>query len=179
MNNHITEKTSLKGLNWDITEPNLKDTLFLVQKFELSEIIARILVNRNITDETKVSNYLEPKLKNLMPNPFLLKDMDKAAKRIIQSIKQKERVVVYADYDVDGASSSAVLIKFLGELGLKADLYVPCRFKEGYGPNKEAFMKLAKEYKLIITVDCGTVSFDPINSIASRKLFHNACMEFH
>ena len=108
---------------------------FFTQKFNISDILAKILINRGINDAESMQNFLYPKIKNLMPDPFLLKDMDRAAKRIVESIINKEKIVIYADYDVDGATSSALLKRFFKDLGLEASVYIPCRFNEGYGPN--------------------------------------------
>ena len=160
---------SYKNLHWKLQEPSEKDVLLFIQKFGISDVVARVLLNRGINDIESVQNFLYPKIKNLMPDPFLLKDMDKAANRIAKSIQEKKKVVIYADYDVDGATSSAVLKRFFYALGLDATVYIPCRFKEGYGPNKEAFKKLIDEGNdLIITVDCGTVAFEPIEYAKDR-----------
>ncbi|MBY0580326.1 MAG: single-stranded-DNA-specific exonuclease RecJ, partial [Rickettsiales bacterium] len=171
MNNekNCDTKNSYKNLHWKLQEQSEKDVLHFIQKFGISDIIARVLLNRGINDAESVQNFLYPKIKNLMPNPFLMKDMDKAANRIVESIKAKEKIVIYADYDVDGATSSAVLKRFFYALGLETTVYIPCRFKEGYGPNKEAFKKLIdKGNDLIITVDCGTVAFEPIKYAQDR-----------
>ncbi|MFK7761090.1 MAG: single-stranded-DNA-specific exonuclease RecJ [Candidatus Midichloriaceae bacterium] len=162
-------KNSYKNLQWKLQEQNEKDVLLFIQKFGISDVVARILLNRNINDIESVQNFLHPKIKNLMPDPFLLKDMDKAANRIAKAIQEKKKIVIYADYDVDGATSSAVFKRFFYALGLDATVYIPCRFQEGYGPNKEAFKKLIDEGNdLIITVDCGTVAFDPIKYAQDR-----------
>ena len=161
-NEYQLEKSS-KNFDWQLLEQDLKENLWIAQKFGISDILTKILINRNIRDTDSIENFLRPKIRNLMPDPFLLKDMEKAANRIIDSIIQKEKIVIYADYDVDGATSSAVLKRFFRYLGVEAAVYIPCRFKEGYGPNVEAFKALINDgCKLIITVDCGTVAFEPI-----------------
>ena len=132
------------------------------KNFEIDEIIAKILANKQILPE-EASNFLNPRIKNLMPNPFCLKDMEKATERIIKAIKAKEQMAIFADYDVDGATSSALLYRYFEALGLKPFVHIPDRFKEGYGPNIEAFLALQKQgANLIITTDCGTVSFEPL-----------------
>ena len=154
---------SVKNFYWQVIEQDLKDVLSLTQKLGISEVLARILIGRGIKGISEAKNFLHPKIKNLMPNPFLLKDMEKAANRIANAIIQKEKIVIYADYDVDGATSSAVLKRFFNTLGMEVDIYIPCRFSEGYGPNVEAFKKLINEgNQLIITADCGTVASEPI-----------------
>ena len=156
-------KNSYKNLSWELQEQNEKDILLFTQKFGISNILATISINRNIKDVEAMENFLYPKIKNLMSDPFTLKDMDKAANRIAKSILNQEKIVIYADYDVDGATSSAVLKRFLREFDIEATVYIPCRFTEGYGPNKEAFKQLIDQgHNLIITVDCGTAAFEPI-----------------
>ena len=159
----LNTKNSYKKLHWTLQEQDEKDVLFFTQKFGISDILVRVLINRGINDAESMQNFLYPKIKNLMPDPFLLKDMDKAAKRIARSIINKEKIVIYADYDVDGATSSALLKRFFKEFDIEASVYIPCRFNEGYGPNINAFKKLIEEGNdLIITTDCGTVAFEPI-----------------
>ena len=154
---------SLKNFHWQVVKQDVKEVLSFTQKLGISDILARILIARGIKNISTAENFLYPRIKNLMPNPFLLKDMEKAANRIANAVVQKEKMVIYADYDVDGASSSALLKRFFRALGMEAEVYIPCRFNEGYGPNLEAFKKLIKEgNQLIITVDCGTVAFEPI-----------------
>ena len=154
---------SLKNFHWQIIKQDLKGVLSFTQKLSISDILARILIARGIKDINTAENFLYPRIKNLMPNPFLLKDMEKAANRIANAVIQKEKIAIYADYDVDGASSSAVLKRFFRTLGIETEVYIPCRFNEGYGPNLEAFKNLIKEgNQLIITVDCGTVALEPI-----------------
>lgn len=166
---NYTSNNSYKNLQWKLQEQSQKDVLHFIQKFNISDVVAKILLNRGIDDIESVQNFLYPKISNLMPNPFLLKDMHKAANRIAKSIQEKNKIVIYADYDVDGATSSAVLKRFFAALGLDVTVYIPCRFKEGYGPNKESFKKLIDEGNdLIITVDCGTVAFKPIKYAQDR-----------
>jgi len=100
-----------------------------------------------------------------MPNPSVLKDMDKAADRITQAIDNKQKIAIFADYDVDGATSAALLITWLRDFGLTATLYVPDRIDEGYGPNDKAMQMLATSHDLIICVDCGTLSHGPIDTV--------------
>lgn len=127
----------------------------IAKKFNISELVATILVNRGIIKEEEIKIFLEPTRDNFY-NPFDLPDMEKAIIRIEQAIKKQEKVIIYGDYDVDGITSITVLKKFLEERGLKTDYYIPNRLDEGYGLNNEAIEKFAKEkYTLMITVDCG------------------------
>ena len=106
--------------------------------------------------------FLDPKLRDLMPDPSHLRDMDKATDRLISALETHEKIAIFADYDVDGGASAALLIQWLGQLGRTATLYVPDRIDEGYGPNEAAMSALARDHDLIICVDCGTLSHVPI-----------------
>jgi len=106
--------------------------------------------------------YLDPKLRDLMPDPRSLKDMETAAARFLQAVLQNEKIAVFADYDVDGGASAALLIDWLRQMGRSATLYVPDRIDEGYGPNVPAMTELAAAHDLILCVDCGTLSHDAL-----------------
>lgn len=135
----------------------------LRQQVSAPDIVLKIL-SRSIKSPSDAKNYLDPKLKNLLPDPFSLKDMKVAVDVIIRSIENKEKIVVFGDYDVDGATSSALLKRVFESLGSDVGIYIPDRVKEGYGPNKDAVKKLHKEgYKVIITVDCGSSSNEEIS----------------
>lgn len=128
----------------------------------ISEIIARVLLNRGICETEEIDKFLHPKLENLH-DPFLLNDMEIAVHRIIECINKKEKITIYGDYDVDGITSIATLSKFLTELGVENDYYLPNRLDEGYGLNNNALDKIAKSgTKLLITVDCGISAYDEI-----------------
>ncbi len=132
------------------------------QRHGLPDLIGRVLAARNVAlDDVPV--FLEPSLKALMPDPSSLRDMDKAAKRIADAIVARQPVAIFGDYDVDGASSSALLARFLDHHQTPSRIYIPDRIFEGYGPNANAIETLVAEgAKLIITVDCGTTSFEPL-----------------
>lgn len=155
---------SAKNFTWNVWEQDVEKVNSISKKHGISLVLAQIMLNRGIEKETDINNYLYPKIKELMPDPFSLKDMDVASKKIVDAILNNEKIMIYADYDVDGATSSALLKKFFYSVGHEnVDIYVPCRFKEGYGPNTEAFKKIIDDgTQLIITVDCGTVSFEPV-----------------
>ncbi|VAV89556.1 Single-stranded-DNA-specific exonuclease RecJ, partial [hydrothermal vent metagenome] len=106
--------------------------------------------------------YLEPQLRHLLPDPRGLKDMEKAAARFLVAVGARQRIAVFADYDVDGGSSAALLLDWLQQRDHSATLYVPDRIEEGYGPNEPAMAELAAAHDLIICVDCGTLSHGPI-----------------
>jgi single-stranded-DNA-specific exonuclease len=132
--------------------------LAISQREGLPEIVGRVLAGRGIAPEDCAA-YLAPSLKTLLPDPSTLIDMDKAAHRIAEAIMQDEKVAVFGDYDVDGATSSAVLQRFFRGVGSDLRIYIPDRIREGYGPNAPALMTLRDEgIKLIVTVDCGTMA---------------------
>ncbi|GIT93102.1 single-stranded-DNA-specific exonuclease RecJ [Jannaschia pagri] len=123
--------------------------------------LARHLARRGVSPED-VPAFLTPKLRDLLPDPLRLKDMDLAAARLVTAAQKRQRIAIFADYDVDGGSSAALLIWWLRALGQGATLYVPDRIDEGYGPNAPAIAKLAAAHDLIVCVDCGTLSHDAL-----------------
>lgn len=127
----------------------------ITEKFGISELLATVLVNRNIVGEKEVELFLNP-TRNDFHDPYLMPDMRQAVDRIVKAIENKEKTMIYGDYDVDGITSITVLSRFFKERGLEVGAYIPNRLDEGYGLNKEAIKQIADEgYKLIITVDCG------------------------
>jgi len=142
--------------------------LSMTQRYGVSELLARILAGRNVEVED-VEQFLDPTVKRLMPDPDTLTDMAKAAARIADAVERREQIAIFGDYDVDGATSAAVLAKFLRYAGLDPLIHIPDRLFEGYGPNTEAVRALAeKGSRLLVTVDCGTTSIAPL--VEARKL---------
>ncbi|MGE3248177.1 MAG: DHH family phosphoesterase, partial [Beijerinckiaceae bacterium] len=131
------------------------------QQIGLPDILARILAGRNVgPDEAEA--YLDPAIRKLMPDPSTLADMDAAANRIAAAIEAGDKVAIFGDYDVDGACSSALMGEFLRHCGVPFAIHIPDRIFEGYGPNAEAIASLAQQgARLLVTVDCGTASFEP------------------
>ncbi len=147
---------------WEYYEANEETVNEISEKFNISKLLAKILVNRDIVEDEKIKVFLEP-TRNDFYDPFLMPDMEKAVERIIKAIENKEKVMIYGDYDVDGITSITVLKKFLEERGLDAGYYIPNRLEEGYGLNKEAIEQIIKQnYTLIITVDCGISGIEEI-----------------
>jgi single-stranded-DNA-specific exonuclease len=139
------------------------------QRYGLPELLGRILAARGIGLDD-VPAVLDPTLKGLMPDPSLLRDMDKGAARLADAIERREPVAVFGDYDVDGACSSALLKRFLAAHALEARIYIPDRMTEGYGPNRAAIEGLARDgASLILTVDCGTTSTEALRPHASLR----------
>ncbi len=158
MKSFLGVERSLTGRAWVSRLADDRLALAIAQREGLPEIIGRVLAGRDIAPDD-VAAYLAPSLKTLLPDPSVLTDMDKAATRIANAIIAGERVAVFGDYDVDGATSSAVLQKFFAAVGQDLRIYIPDRIREGYGPNAPALMTLRDEgIRLIITVDCGTMA---------------------
>ncbi len=140
---------------WEFYEVNEEEINKISEKYNISKLLARVLINRDIKEEEKISIFLNP-TRNDFHDPYLMPDMKKAVDRIEKAIENKEKIIIYGDYDVDGITSITVLKRFLEERGIEVDYYVPNRLQEGYGLNKEAIQKIAQDgHKLMITVDCG------------------------
>ena len=133
----------------------------MAQDTGLPAPLCRILVRRGVNAQDAAA-FLVPTLRDLLPDPRTMKGMDAATTRFLAALDRKERIAIFADYDVDGGTSAALLINWLRDMGLATTLYVPDRIDEGYGPNDEAMAALAKDHDLIICVDCGTLSHGPI-----------------
>ncbi len=153
---------SVTGRTWTYPGAEIERAgLAIAQRHSLPEIVGRVLAARGVQiDEAPV--YLTPSLRDLMPNPSSLADMDQAADRLAKAVKDGERIALFGDYDVDGGASVAVMQRWLQMLGHSATLYIPDRIDEGYGPNIPAMEKLAGRHSLIICLDCGTLSHEPI-----------------
>ena len=141
----------------------------LFQETNLPIELCAVLSRLNV-DSTSAASYLDPTLRELMPEPAKLKDMTKAAKRILRAAKTGEKVAIFADYDVDGGCSAALLIDWFRFFNIECTLYVPDRIKEGFGPNIEALQLLESAHSLIICVDCGTLSHEAIESVQTCDL---------
>ncbi|MET0220687.1 MAG: single-stranded-DNA-specific exonuclease RecJ [Tardiphaga sp.] len=136
--------------------------LAMVQRYQLPEMLARLLAGRHVELDA-VEDFLDPTIRNLMPDPFTVTQMEVAAKRIADAAQRGEKVAIFGDYDVDGATSSALLAWHLRHCGLDPQIHIPDRIFEGYGPNIDAIRMLAGNgATLLVTVDCGTTSFEPL-----------------
>ncbi|MDU1688343.1 MAG: single-stranded-DNA-specific exonuclease RecJ, partial [Bradyrhizobium sp.] len=136
--------------------------LAMVQRYQLPEMLARVLAGRDV-DIDAVNDFLDPTIRKLMPDPFTVTQMEAAAKRIADAAVRGEKVAIFGDYDVDGATSAALLAWHLRHCGLDPLIHIPDRIFEGYGPNVEAIRALAgKGATLLVTVDCGTTSLEPL-----------------
>lgn len=147
---------------WQIFEPDKNKIEEIKNKYNVNQLLATILANRNILKEEDIRLFLNP-TRNDFYNPFLITDMDIAVNRIIKAIENKENITIYGDYDVDGITSITVLKSFLNDIGVETNTYIPNRLIEGYGLNKEAIDKISKKgCNLMITVDCGISAIEEI-----------------
>ncbi len=154
---------SYTGKKWSIAPTDERLCLSIVQKYQYPDLLARLLSQRWPHLDT-IPNHLSPTLKAFLPDPSHLQDMDLAVARLEQAITNKEKICVFGDYDVDGATSTALLMNFFRDIGYAIDFYIPDRQKEGYGPSKGAFNELNKKgTNLVITVDCGTTAFEAMD----------------
>ena len=162
--------SSVSGKNWIFNKFLESDLKKYSEIYSLSEIVARLLAIRKKNIDN-VDLFLNPTIKNNLPNPLKLKDMKNAINRTFETIKRNESIGIFGDYDVDGASSTALLVRYFSLLDQNVKTYIPDRKKEGYGPSVEGFNNLINlGVKIIFTVDCGTLSYDPIISAKKKDI---------
>ena len=156
--------SSLNKARWVIPETSLNDVDLIMRNYELPEIIARILCQRGIPLKN-VPSFLNPTLKDDFPDPFSLKTIGDMAEDVAKAIEEKQSFAIFGDFDVDGATSSAVLYRFLKALGIEASIYIPDRLKEGYGPNIDALKSIKEQgADILMMLDCGTTAFDIVKA---------------
>jgi single-stranded-DNA-specific exonuclease len=150
---------------WQIKEPDRLNQKILTDEISISALLAQLLINRNIRTPEEAKDFLNPTLLNLW-DPFLMKDMKRAVNRIKKAIGNKEKIMIYGDYDVDGISATALLSIVLEDMGSNAHYYIPNRLEEGYGLNKKSIVHIRKQdIKLLITVDCGITSCEEVEEL--------------
>ncbi len=160
----------LSGNKWQLRAGDDAFALAVAQRYGLPEIIGTLLAQRNVPLE-QVEAYLSPSLRELLPDPFHLQGMAKAVERIAKAVQQGETIGIFGDYDVDGATSSAILLRYLNACGGKAVVHIPDRQKEGYGPNMFGFEKLRDQgATLIVTVDTGALAHDVLAQAAKAGM---------
>ena len=162
--NFLGVERSLTGRSWRerLDERGSARALSIAQRHGVDELLARVLAGRNV-DVDQVDSFLDPTIKRLMPDPYTLTDMEAASTRIADAVIRGERIAIFGDYDVDGATASALLCRYLRHCGLDPIVHIPDRIFEGYGPNIEAVRSFAERgAKLLITVDCGVSSLEPL-----------------
>lgn len=161
---------SVSGKRWCLRPFQERLALTLIQALGVPDALGRLLAARGVQLDT-ADDFLNPTLKQSLPDPSHLLDMDTGVGRIVKAIQAGESIAIFGDYDVDGATSSALLWRFLTQVGGVVQTYIPDRIEEGYGPNLEAFTKLQSQgVKLIITVDCGTSSHDVLAEAKKKGL---------
>lgn len=161
---------SLTGKRWEERLGDSRQGLALAQRLDLPEIVGRVLAARGVEPEDAEA-FLNPTLRDCLPDPSVFMDMDRAAQRLQQAVEGGEKLAVFGDYDVDGATASAVLSRFFGAIGVELEIYIPDRLAEGYGPNAPALKRLrAQGVELVITVDCGITAFEALGEAAEAGL---------
>lgn len=165
----FASQKSLNGNIWKFLSPDDRTVEMAAQKYNIPFLIAKILAGRNIIGDD-IPDFLNPKLQNLMPDPYVLKDMQKAAERIAEAVVKQQKIAIIGDYDVDGATSSSVLRLFLESVGINPLIHIPER-DEGYGPSTTAVDDfIACGAELLITVDCGTTAFEVLDYATQHNL---------
>ena len=161
---------SLLGRRWRARLADSMAGLSLAQAIEAPEIVGRVLAARGVRAEDAAA-YLEPTLRRLLPEPLHLRDMEKAVDRLAGALAAGEKIAIFGDYDVDGATSAALLSRFFAAAGAPVTLYIPDRLREGYGPNGAAMRLLAAQgVRVVVTVDCGISAFDALADAADAGL---------
>ena len=161
---------SYTNSKWQVKTFDGRQAELISQKFEVSSLIAKLFSIRNISIDD-VASYLNPTLKDNIPDPNILMDMEKACERILKALKNREKIAIFGDYDVDGSTSTSCLIKYFNMLGIEVVYHIPDRFTEGYGPNKEAFKKfIDQNINVIFTLDCGTLAYSEIKFAKDNKI---------
>jgi single-stranded-DNA-specific exonuclease len=153
---------SAKGQRWEPRLENTRAAEAMAQRYDLPDILCRVLAARGIELE-QAENFLNPTLRGLMPPPSALRDLEKGADRLAHAIMSGEKIGIITDYDVDGVSSGALMLRFLRAVGSNASVYIPDRVTEGYGPSQRAVQSLKEQgTQLMLTLDCGVQSHDPL-----------------
>ncbi|HEY1721061.1 MAG TPA: single-stranded-DNA-specific exonuclease RecJ [Magnetospirillaceae bacterium] len=161
---------SLTGRTWRLASIDERQALAISQRLALPEVVGRVLSARGVGID-QAEAYLNPTLRDLLPDPLHLAGMKEAAERIARAVRENETIGLFGDYDVDGATGTALLTRFLRAAGGRVIAHIPDRLMEGYGPNTAAMLGLGeKGAKVIITVDCGTLAFEPLAACADAGL---------
>jgi single-stranded-DNA-specific exonuclease len=166
----LNVEKSITGRRWAARLADERLALAMAQRHSLPDAICRLLAARDV-DLEGVPDFLEPTLRKFLPDPSHLKDMDVAAERLVRAVRGAEKIVVFGDYDVDGATSSALLLRFFRHVGGNIGVYIPDRRKEGYGPNTAALRKLREEgAAVVVTVDCGVTAHEALHEAKQAGL---------
>jgi single-stranded-DNA-specific exonuclease len=161
---------SLTNQFWKLKDFDEREAENISQNSECSYLLAKLFSIRKI-NFSEIEAYTNPSLKEYIPDPYKLIDMEKACSRIYDSIAKKEKIAVFGDYDVDGSTSTSTIVNYFKAIGITVDYHIPNRFTEGYGPNKDIFSKFKENgVKIIFTVDCGTTSYDEMDFAKKENL---------
>jgi single-stranded-DNA-specific exonuclease len=161
---------SVCGRRWRLRAGDAREGEAIAERLALPEIVGRLLAQRGI-DVDHAPGFLAPRLRDQLPDPSHLRDMDAATARLVRAVRDGETIAVFGDYDVDGATSAALLSRFFAAAGARTRIYVPDRLREGYGPNAPALLRLHEEgARLVVTVDCGTTAYLPLAEAAEAGL---------
>ena len=153
---------SLTNKKWSLKKYNEKDVDYITQSHDVSPLVAKLLSIRNVNYKD-IQSYINPSLKNSIPDPSTLTDMDIACERIFKAILDEDRISIFGDYDVDGSTSTSILVNYFRQISINLDFHIPDRFTEGYGPSINSFSKFkSQNTNVIITVDCGTMAHSEI-----------------
>jgi single-stranded-DNA-specific exonuclease len=169
---YLGVERSASGRTWRerLDPAGIRQALAISQGHNVPDLVARVLAGRGVTS-ADLPAFFDPTLRSLLPDPARLTDMEKAAERIARAIETGEKVAIFGDYDVDGASSAAILSRFFRSQGLDTTIYIPDRLFEGYGPNPQAMLGLAAAgIRLVIAVDCGTTAFEALDTAKGAGL---------
>jgi len=166
----LAVERSVCGRRWRLRAGDVSEGLAIAEHLALPEIVGRLLAQRGI-DHDHAPGFLAPRLRDQLPDPSHLRDMEVAAARLVDAVREGEMIGVFGDYDVDGATSAALLVRFFAAVGGRTRIYVPDRLREGYGPNAAALSRLQAEgARVVVTVDCGTNAHLPLAEAAAAGL---------
>jgi len=168
--NFLAVERSICGRRWRLRAADDSEGQVIAARLALPEIVGRLLAQRGI-DHDDAPGFLAPRLRDQLPDPSHLRDMEVAAARLVHAVREGETIAVFGDYDVDGATSTALLVRFFAAVGGRTRVYVPDRLREGYGPNTPALLRLhAEGARVVVTVDCGTNAHLPLAEAAATGL---------
>jgi single-stranded-DNA-specific exonuclease len=168
--NSLGVERSVCGRRWRLRAADVSEGQAIAARLALPEIVGRLLAQRGI-DHDEAPGFLAPRLRDQLPDPSDLRDMEVAAARLVHAVREGETIAVFGDYDVDGATSAALLVRFFAAVGGRTRVYVPDRLREGYGPNTPALLRLhAEGARVVVTVDCGTNAHLPLAGAAAAGL---------
>src|SRR5690348_8950048 len=161
---------SVCGRLWRSRQGDARVGEAIAERLGVPEIVGRLLAQRGI-DVDHAPGFLAPRLRDQLPDPTHLRDMEAASDRLVRAVQNGETIAVFGDYDVDGATSAALLARFFAAVGGRTRIYVPDRLREGYGPNTPALLRLhAEGSRVVVTVDCGTNAHLPLAEAAAMGL---------